>query len=61
MIVNIYEAAPAAAPLNAPPEWRAVIRAMCLKCSGGHRSEARSCRETACPLWPWGVWSTPNG
>ena len=30
---------------------RTRIRAKCLECSGGCKSEAKRCRDTGCPLW----------
>jgi hypothetical protein len=31
----------------------AVIRAMCISCSGGSRAEANWCTATGCPLWAY--------
>ena len=36
-----------------------VIRAKCLDCSGGSRSEAAACTAVACALWPYRLGANP--
>lgn len=36
-----------------------VIRAKCLDCSGGSRSEAAACTAVGCALWPYRLGSNP--
>ena len=40
---------------------RAAILANCVMCMGYERAEVRRCTATACPLWPYRCWKTPEG
>lgn len=43
-------------------EYERAMRAKCLDCCGGMRSEVRGCGITTCPLWPYrGAGSADGG
>lgn len=37
-------------------DYRKAIKTYCIYCSGGCRTQAKSCAITDCPLWPMTDW-----
>jgi len=37
-------------------DYRRAIKAYCISCAGGCRTQAKACEITQCPLWPMTDW-----